>query len=135
MRVEKALTNLIMKEVKLQMKAENMKRVLEATYDFKVQAAFKAIDDWSYQYIDEKNLRRFLRNSGYLASKQELIAAIRRIDTDGDAKINFDEFSEGIRSQFSLTSPYTSKVKRSNPTANFVSRSISRTEAKYPVSY
>lgn len=56
------------------------------------------MDDWHYTYIDEKNLRRFLRNVGYLASKQELVAIIRRIDTDGDAKISLDEFNEGIRS-------------------------------------
>jgi hypothetical protein len=35
---------------------------------------------------------------GHLASKQELIAIIRRVDTDGDAKINLGEFNEGIRS-------------------------------------
>jgi hypothetical protein len=69
MRVEKALTNLLVKEIKLQMKAENLKRCLESAYDFSVQSAFKAVDDWNYTYIDEKNLRRFLRNVGYLASK------------------------------------------------------------------
>jgi Ca2+-binding EF-hand superfamily protein len=56
------------------------------------------VDDWNYNYIDEKNLRRFLRNMGCLASKQELVAMIRRFDTDGDAKINIEEFEEGIRS-------------------------------------
>jgi Ca2+-binding EF-hand superfamily protein len=63
-----------------------------------VQAAFKAIDDWHYTYIDDKNLRRFLRNVSYLASKQDLVAIIRRIDLDGDAKVNLEEFEEGIRS-------------------------------------
>jgi Ca2+-binding EF-hand superfamily protein len=38
---------------------------------------------------------------GYVASKQELVSIIRRIDTDGDAKINVNEFGEGIKSQFS----------------------------------
>jgi hypothetical protein len=109
MRAERALTNLLMREVKLQMKAENLKRCLEQSYDFSVQGAFKVIDDWNYKYIDENNLKRFLRNVGYLASKQELVAIIRRIDLDGDAKINLDEFNEGVRSQFSLTSPHTSK--------------------------
>lgn len=101
MRVEKAMTNLLIKEVKFQMKAESLKRTLEQSYDFQIQVAFKAIDDWNYNYIDFKNLRRFLRNVGYLASKQELIAIIRRIDTDGDSKLKIDEFNEGIRSQFS----------------------------------
>lgn len=114
MRVERALTNLLMKEVKLQMKAENLKRCLEQSYDFSVQGAFKVIDDWNYKYIDDSNLKRFLRNVGYLASKQELVAIIRRIDLDGDAKINLDEFNEGVRSQFSLAAPYSSKSQKLN---------------------
>jgi Ca2+-binding EF-hand superfamily protein len=82
----------------LHLKAEGLKRNLEGAYDFNPINAFKAVDDWSYSYIDEKNLRRFLRNVSYLASKQELVAIIRRFDTDGDAKINRDEFIEGIKS-------------------------------------
>ncbi len=34
-------------------------------------------------------------------SKQELVALIRRVDLDGDAKISYEEFFEGIKSQFS----------------------------------
>jgi hypothetical protein len=49
-----------------------------------------------------------------------LIAIIRRIDTDGDAKINIEEFGENIRSQLSLTSPYTTKAKNPNPTSSFI---------------
>ena len=59
------------------------------------------IDDWSYGYLDARNLRRFLRNMGVLMSKQDLVALIRRIDLDGDAKISYEEFFEGIKSQFS----------------------------------
>ncbi len=80
MRVERALTQLLIKEIQLHLKAENQRRVLEQSYDFSAAGAFKAIDDWNYKYIDEKNLRRFLRNMGYLASKAELIAMIRRFD-------------------------------------------------------
>jgi len=35
-----------------------------------------------------------------VASNRELTAIIRRLDTDGDAKVNFEEFEEGIRSVF-----------------------------------
>ena len=83
------------------------------------------MDDWHYTYIDEKNLRRFLRNVGYLASKQELIAIIRRVDTDGDAKICLEEFNEGVRSQFSLVSPFKTRAKVENPTASFAMRKSS----------
>ena len=66
MRVEQALTNLLLREVKLQIKAENIKRLLENQYDFNIQGAYKVIDDWSYGYLDARNLRRFLRNMGVL---------------------------------------------------------------------
>jgi len=56
---------------------------------------------------------------GYLASKQELVAVIRRVDLDGDAKINLEEFNEGVRSQFSLTSSYASKTQPQKPNASF----------------
>ena len=52
MRVEKALTNLLIKEVLFQMRTDNLKRALEQSYDFKVSVAFKAVDDWNYGYID-----------------------------------------------------------------------------------
>ncbi len=96
------------------MKQENLKRTLESSYDFGVTSAFKSVDDWNYTYIDEKNLRRFLRNLGSLCSKQELVSIIRRIDTDGDAKINIEEFSEGIKSQNSLSQKHT-PVRKPDP--------------------
>jgi Ca2+-binding EF-hand superfamily protein len=99
--VEHALTILLLREVKLQVKVENFKRVLEQSYDFNIQSAYKVIDDWSYGYLDARNLRRFLRNMGALLSDQELFALIRRIDLDGDAKISYEEFFEGVKSQFS----------------------------------
>ena len=35
---------------------------------------------------------------GHLATKQELVAILRRFDMDGDAKINFKEFELGMKS-------------------------------------
>ncbi len=102
MRVEQALTTLLLREVKLQIKSENIKRLLEGQYDFNIQSAYKVIDDWSYGYLDARNLRRFLRNMGVLMQKSELVALIRRIDLDGDAKVSYEEFFEGVKSQFSL---------------------------------
>jgi Ca2+-binding EF-hand superfamily protein len=112
MRVERALSQLIFKEVRLQLKADQMKRTSENAYDFSFPKAFKAIDDWSYGYIDQSNLKRFLRSMGYLATKQELIAILRRFDMDGDAKINLAEFEVGMKS--SLTA-YAAPAKGKRP--------------------
>lgn len=69
MRVERALSQLIFKEVRMHLKADLMKRALENSYDFSIQKAFRAIDDWTYNYIDSSNLKRFLRSMGHLATK------------------------------------------------------------------
>lgn len=36
---------------------------------------------------------------GHVATKQELISILRRFDLDGDAKISFQEFTNGIQSR------------------------------------
>lgn len=47
--------------------------------------------------IDTYNLKNFLRNNGHFASDRELLNIIRRIDTDGDAKLSYEEFAEFLR--------------------------------------
>ena len=79
-----------------------MKRALENSYDFSIQKAFRAIDDWTYNYIDSSNLKRFLRSMGHLATKQEIVAILRRFDMDGDAKINMAEFTLGMKSSLTV---------------------------------
>ena len=114
MRVERALSQLIFKEVRLHLKADLMKRALENSYDFSIQKAFRAIDDWSYGYIDSSNLKRFLRSMGHLSTKQELIAILRRFDMDGDAKINLSEFTLGMKSSLTV---FAKKGKRPRSSA------------------
>lgn len=75
-----------------------MKRQLENAYDFSFKKAFNAIDDWSYGYVDKTNLKRFLRSMSHVATKRELVAILRRLDLDGDAKINFKEFEIALKS-------------------------------------
>lgn len=48
---------------------------------------------------------------GYLATKEELISIIRRFDLDGDAKINIEEFEEGIKSKITETMGSVKKSK------------------------
>ena len=42
---------------------------------------------------------------GHLASKQEIVAILRRLDLDGDAKINLQEFGEAIKTQLASSQP------------------------------
>jgi Ca2+-binding EF-hand superfamily protein len=81
-----------MLEIMLNYRAEQLKRNLEQSYDFTVLCAFSTVDDWLYNYIDITNLKRFLVKMGHVPSKFELLSIIRRIDTDGDGKLNLSEF-------------------------------------------
>jgi Ca2+-binding EF-hand superfamily protein len=67
-------------------------------YDFTPVAAFNTIDDCSLGYLDEKNLKRFFRNMGHVASWQEIVSLIRRLDTNGDCRISKEELVEGLTS-------------------------------------
>ena len=69
MRVERALSQLIFKEVRFNLKSDLMKRELENAYDYSIKKAFQVIDDWNYNYIDSANLKRFLKSMGHIAPK------------------------------------------------------------------
>jgi Ca2+-binding EF-hand superfamily protein len=45
-----------------------MKRCLENGYDFSYKKAFSAVDDWTYGYIDNQNLKRFLKSCGHVST-------------------------------------------------------------------
>jgi Ca2+-binding EF-hand superfamily protein len=65
--------------------------------DFTFEGAYKAIDDWGYGFVDTNNLKSFLRNYKYIASDEECFAFIRRMDTQGDSKLDYVEYSDGLR--------------------------------------
>ena len=85
------------KEIDLQRRLEILKRELEVRFDYTPLAAFRAIDRYSTGRIDTISLGAYLRACGHHASEIELLAIIRRIDTDGDACLDFNEFAEFLK--------------------------------------
>ena len=85
---------------------------MENQYDFSFKTAFKAVDDWTYGYLDKNNIKRFLRSAGHVSSNSELVAILRRFDMDGDAKINYKEFEIGIKSNLTIFSNEQQKKNR-----------------------
>jgi len=83
---------------------------MESSKVFDYEKAFQSIDDWSYGYIDKKNLKSFLRKHGHLATNEEVIAIIRRMDLDADARLSKVEFIEGIKPE----EPYSKLLKRNH---------------------
>jgi Ca2+-binding EF-hand superfamily protein len=95
--IELSITTVIEKEIDLQRRLEVLKRELEAQYDYSPYAAFRSVDRYNSGRIDTVNTGSFLRQNGHYASELELLAIIRRIDTDGDAHVEYNEFAEFIR--------------------------------------
>ena len=75
---------------------DSLKRDLELRYDYSNYAIFRAIDRYNDGFVDSYNLGNFLKNCGHFASEREILAIIRRIDTDGDAKLSYSEFTEFV---------------------------------------
>ena len=45
-----------------------MRQRMESHKQFNYEKAYQAIDDWSYGFIDRKNLKSFFKKHGYKAS-------------------------------------------------------------------
>lgn len=77
-------------------------------YDYDAFKAFKAIDDWNYNYVDFSNLKRFLKSAGSVPSNKDLTAILRRLDLSADNRLTLNEFVEGIKSM----EPYSKVTKK-----------------------
>ena len=99
-----------------------LKKELNMRYDFNFLDAFRAVDQYRLNFVTPIALTEFLRKFGYDLSDQDIDAIIRRIDTDGDTRLSYAEFSEGISTgeqRWMVKSPQ--KSSKENP----VSRSSS----------
>ncbi len=92
--IEIGIANIIESEVNLSRSLEILRRDLVKNHDYSILSAFRSIDRYNIGRIDSINLGTFLRACEHNPSEIEIIAIIRRVDTDGDACINFNEFSE-----------------------------------------
>lgn len=87
---------------------EELKQRIACTKTFEIELAFQHIDDWSYGYIDRKNLKSFFRKHSHVASNNECVSIIRRLDLDADARLSLREFTDGL----TPNDPYSKCLKR-----------------------
>jgi Ca2+-binding EF-hand superfamily protein len=92
------LVRIIVDEVSFFRRLDILKGDLETRYDYSVYAAFRTIDRYNEGYVSLDNLKYFFRAHHYYYTERELLSIIRRIDTDGDAKISYTEFSDYLKS-------------------------------------
>lgn len=90
---EHALLQIIEAELNLQRSIESGKRILSYGCDYTPTAAFNAIDCHREGKISMQSLKCFLQRHCHFAMENELVAMIRRIDTDADHMLSPDEWS------------------------------------------
>jgi Ca2+-binding EF-hand superfamily protein len=104
--IEHGVVAVLQKEIDMQRRLESLKRELDSRpWDYNIGSAFRAIDRYNMGRIDSMQLGTFLRANGHYLPEMELIAIIRRLDTDGDAVISYSEFSEFMRPAYPMPSP------------------------------
>ena len=89
-----------------------LKQDLASSYDFNTDSCYKNIDDCNFGFIDTSNLKRFLVKCCIYASDALLIAIIRRMDLDADARLSKREFFDGIQPLENFTKGSLTEMKR-----------------------
>lgn len=89
-----------------------LKQDLATSYDYNLEACYKIIDDCNFGFIDTSNLKRFLVKCCIYASDALLIAIIRRMDLDADARLNKREFYDGVQPLENFTKGSLSEMKK-----------------------
>lgn len=87
--IERGLTDILERELDFLRRLDSLKADLDVRYDHSIFAAYKAIDKYNEGAINTYNLSTFLKNNGFYASERELLCIIRRVDTDGDARLSY----------------------------------------------
>lgn len=83
-------------EASYQAQLETLKKSLASRVDFTPIDAFRAVDVDKLNFINAYEIRDFLRRNGYSITMQDLDGIIRRIDTDNDSKINYEDFTASV---------------------------------------
>ena len=87
---------------------DSLRKDLNNRYDYSTYSCFKALDRDGDGKVDSYELSVFLKNNGRYLNERELMNIIRRIDSNGDATLNFNELCEmlNVSSASSLGGSY-----------------------------
>ena len=85
---------------------------MATAYDYNPDALYGNIDDCNFKFIDTSNLKRFLVKCCIYASDALLIAIIRRMDLDADARLSNKEFMDGVQPIENFTKGSLTEMKK-----------------------
>ena len=123
--IEMCCTAILEKEIELQRKLEVLKREIQVQYDYSTSGCFRSVDRYNQKVIDTVQLGTFLRTHGHYTNEMELIAIIRRIDTNSDASIDYSELADFLKPLFPSPAP---------PSRSFMTTPIGRPLSPDPYS-
>ena len=103
--IEMGLVRIIQHEVDFIRRVAGLSRELAMRPDYSAHAAFNTIDRYQEGSINIANLQEFFRSFGNYLIEQEIFAIVRRIDTDGDGRINMFEFAELFKTNVDVALP------------------------------
>jgi len=112
--IENALAMLLRHEIDLIKRVEGLVRDLQCSPDFTPHAAYRAVDRYEEGKITKENLTDFFRQFGNYLSEAEVFSIIRRMDTDGDAKVSYEEFADFLINQVNEEAPLTKPPPQSS---------------------
>lgn len=120
--IELTVVEIILKEIQLARHVSALKKNLEMSYDYSKSAAFRALDVMNRGILNIYALEEFFRKNHHFMTDYEMMAIIRRIDTEGDAQISFMEFADFMNTELdgplSKTAPiqvYSPPYRRTPP--------------------
>ena len=93
---EKLLLDFLTAELDLQLRLEALARQLATKPDWNPHAGFRMVDNAAEGVLNYRNIQDFLRSLGHYAADQQVIAIVRRFDSDADQVIRMPEFLEFI---------------------------------------
>jgi Ca2+-binding EF-hand superfamily protein len=110
--IESAMCDILEKEIALQRRLESLKSDLGALLEYSAYSAFSSVERFTRSgVLNTINIGDFLRSQGHFASEPELVAIVRRIDTNGDCNITSSEFAEFMRPLGGVKPTYASPAR------------------------
>jgi Ca2+-binding EF-hand superfamily protein len=102
--IAEGITSVFEKEIDFSKRLEELKRELQAC-GFSALHSYRCIDRQQSGVVDTVNLGAFLGSHGKNLDDMHLLAIIRRVDTNGDATIDLNEWSEFLRCKGGMVAP------------------------------
>ena len=95
-KVRLGFLTLVKSELSLQAELDSLKVALFKSKDFSLWKAFEMINSSRSGFINEQEIKSFLKSFRKFVSSEDYDALMRRIDLQDDLVLNYNEFLEGL---------------------------------------